>query len=48
VVHICTRLEAGARLDYGSSYEPEPEVSDQGPWTLTEREQSPVIPTHHE
>ena len=48
VVRICTRLEAGARLHYGKSDEPEPEVSDQGPWTLTVREQSPVIPTHHE
>jgi hypothetical protein len=48
VVRICTRLEAGARLQYGKSDEREPEVSDQGPWTLTVREQSPVIPTHHE
>jgi hypothetical protein len=47
-VQIWTRLEAGARLHYGKSDEPEPEVFDQGPWTLTVREQSPVIPTHHE
>lgn len=47
VVRVCTRLEAGARLQFGKNDEPEPEVSDQGPWTLTVREQSPVIPTHH-
>ena len=41
VVRICTRLEAGARLHYGKSDEPEPEVYDQGPWTLTVHEQSP-------
>ena len=45
-VRISTRLEAGARLHYGKSDAPEPEASDQGPWTLTVREQSPVIPTH--
>jgi hypothetical protein len=38
VVRICTRLEAGARLHYGRSSEPEAEVSPQGPWTLTVRE----------
>jgi len=48
VVRICTRLEAGARLHYGKSYEPEPEMYDQGPWTFTVREQSPVVPIHHE
>ena len=48
VVRICTRLEAGARLHYGKTDEPEPEMYDQGPWTLTVREQSPEIPTHHE
>jgi hypothetical protein len=42
VVRICTRLEAGARLHYGRSDEPKPEASDQGPWTLTVREQSPA------
>jgi hypothetical protein len=40
VVRICTRLEAGARLHYGKSGEPEPEMYDQGPWALTAREQS--------
>ena len=39
VVRICTRLEAGARLHYRKSDEPEPEVSDRGPWTLTVCEQ---------
>jgi hypothetical protein len=48
VVRICTRLEAGARLHYGKSGEPELEICDQGPWTLTVREQSPVAPIHHE
>lgn len=48
VVRICTRLEAGARLHDGKSDEPDPEVSDRGPWTLTVREPSSVIPTHHE
>jgi hypothetical protein len=48
VVRIRTRLEAGARLHYGKSDEPEPEMYDQGPWTLTVREQSPVAPIHHE
>jgi hypothetical protein len=48
VVRICTRLEAGARLHYGKSDEPEPEVHDQGPWTLTVHEQSPAVPIHHE
>ena len=48
VVRICTRLEAGARLHYGKSDEPKPEVSDRGPWTLTVCEQSSVISTHHE
>jgi hypothetical protein len=48
VVRICTRLEAGTRLHYRQSDEPEPEPSDQGPWTLTVREQSPAIRTHHE
>jgi hypothetical protein len=46
VVRICTRLEAGARLHYGKSDEPEPEVSDRGPWTLTVCEQSSVVSTH--
>lgn len=41
VVRSCTRLEAGARLRYGKS--DEPEMYDQGPWTLTVREQSPVV-----
>lgn len=44
VVRICTRLEAGARLHYAKSDEPEPEVSDQGLWTLTVSEQSPRDP----
>jgi hypothetical protein len=44
VVRICTRLEAGARLHYGKGDEPKPEASDRGPWTLTVREQSSVIP----
>lgn len=48
LVWICTRLEAGARLHYGKSGEPEPEASDQGPCTFTMREQSPVSPTHHD
>jgi len=48
VVRIFTRLEAGARLHYGKSDEPEPEVYDQGPWTLTIHEQSPVIPARDE
>jgi hypothetical protein len=48
VVRICTRLEAGARLHYGKSDEPEPEVYDQGPWTLTVHGQSPPVPIHHE
>jgi hypothetical protein len=48
VVRICTRLEAGGRLHYDKSDEPEPEVYDQGPWTLTVQEQSPVVPVHHE
>lgn len=42
-VRICNRLEAGARLHYGKSSDPQPNVSDQGPWTLTMCEQSPVI-----
>jgi hypothetical protein len=46
VVRICTRLEAGARLHYGKS-DVEPEVCDQGPWTLMVYEQSPVVPIHH-
>jgi hypothetical protein len=37
-VRIRTRLEAGARLLCGKSDEPEPEVSDQGPWRSTVRE----------
>ena len=41
VVRIRTRLEAGARLHYGKSDEPEPEMYDQGPWTLTIQEQPP-------
>jgi hypothetical protein len=48
VLRIYTRLEAGARLHYGKSDEPEPEMCDQGPWTVTVREQSPVAPIHHE
>jgi hypothetical protein len=48
MVRICTRLEAGARLHDGKSDEPDPEMYDQGPWTLTVREQSPVVPIHHE
>jgi hypothetical protein len=44
VVRIHTRLEAGARLRYGKSREPEPEIYDQGPWTLTVREQFPAAP----
>jgi hypothetical protein len=48
VVRVCTRLEAGARLHYGKGDEPEPEMYDQGPWTLTVREQSPVVPIRHE
>ena len=48
VVRICTQLEAGARLRYGKGGEPEPEMYDQGPWTLTVREQSPGASNHHE
>ena len=48
VVRICTRLEAGALLHHGKSGEPKPEVFDKGPWTSTVREQSPVIPIHHD
>jgi hypothetical protein len=48
LVRICTRLEAGARLRYGKSDDPEPEMYDQGPWTLTIYEQSPVVPVQHE
>ena len=48
VVRICTRLEAGARVHYGKNGEPEPEMYNQGPWTLTVREQSPVSPIYHE
>jgi len=48
VVRICTRLEAGARLHDGKSDAPEPAMYDQGPWTLTVREQSPVASDHHE
>jgi hypothetical protein len=43
VVRICTRLEAGARLHYGKNDEPELGMYDQGPWTLTVREQSPAV-----
>src|SRR5262245_16838540 len=47
VVRLCTRVEAGARLLYGKSEaEAEPEMYDQGPWTSTVREPSPVV--HHE
>jgi hypothetical protein len=46
VVRICTRLEAGARLHYGESDEPKPAMSNQGPWTLTVHEQSPVVPIY--
>jgi len=48
VVRICTRLEAGTRLQHGKSGEPEPEMHDQGPWTLTVREQYPVVPIQRE
>jgi hypothetical protein len=48
VVRMCTRLEAGARLHHGKSDEPEPEAFNRGPWTLTVREQSPVIPRRRE
>ena len=43
VVRICTRLQAGARLHYGRSDEPKAKPYDQGPWTQTIREQSPVV-----
>ncbi|MBR0875053.1 hypothetical protein JQ633_32170 [Bradyrhizobium tropiciagri] len=39
VVRICTRLEAGARLQYGTGDELKPELSDKSPWTSTVREQ---------
>jgi hypothetical protein len=41
VVRIHTWLEAGARLRYGRTDQPEPEMYDQGPWTWAVREQSP-------
>ncbi|MGJ4952762.1 hypothetical protein [Bradyrhizobium sp. HKCCYLS20291] len=47
VVRIHTRLEAGARLRYGRTDDPEPEMHDQGPWTLTVREPLRVAPAHH-
>ncbi|NPU14121.1 hypothetical protein HL666_25465 [Bradyrhizobium sp. 83002] len=48
IVRIRTRLEAGARLRYGWTDDPEPEMHDQGPWTLTVREPPRVAPVHHE
>jgi hypothetical protein len=44
VVRIHTRLDAGARLRHGKRREPEPEIYDQGPWTLTVREQFLAVP----
>lgn len=44
VVHICSRLEAGARLHYGNRHLPEIETRDQGPWTSTVREDFPSVP----
>jgi hypothetical protein len=46
VVRICSRIEVGARFHYGKPDAPMIAECDQGPWTLTVHEQSPMVPIY--